>query len=92
MKIAYPVIFTKTNDDKDTYLAYIPDLDGATQGYGLEGAIHMARDYIECMLYDKDENELPKPSNINEINPKDGVFEGESIVSMVEIVKKEKKR
>ncbi len=85
MKVAYPVIFTKTNDDKDTYLAYIPDMDGATQGYGLEGAIHMARDYIECMLYDKPQNDYPKPSNINNIDPKDGIFEGESIVSMVEI-------
>lgn len=86
MKVAYPVIFTKTNDDKDTYLAYIPDLDGATEGYGLEDAIHMARDYIECMLYDKSEKDYPKPSNINDINPKDGVFDGVSIILMVDIM------
>ncbi len=92
MKVAYPVIFTKTNDYKDTYLAYIPDFDGATEGHGLADAIHMAKDYIECMLYDKAENEYPKPSNINDINPNDGIFEGKSKVLMVDIAQKEKER
>lgn len=31
MVLLYPVIFTATHDKKDTYLVYIPDLDGMTR-------------------------------------------------------------
>ena len=86
MKVAYPVIFTKTNDDRGTYLAYIPDLDGATEGHGLADAIQMARDYIRITLQNKVEKEYPKSSNLDEINIKDGIFEGESVVFMVDNV------
>ena len=87
MRIAYPVIFTQTGDKKDTYLVYIPDMDGATEGYGLPDAIHMARDYIGCMLYDKEENDYPVSTPISDIDPTKGIFNdsGKSIVSIVDI-------
>ena len=87
MIIAYPVIFTRTNDKKDTYLVYIPDLNGMTEGYGLADAIRMARDYIGCMLYNKNEKDYPIPSGLADIDPNSGVFadEGESVVSAVDI-------
>ncbi|MBP5383542.1 MAG: type II toxin-antitoxin system HicB family antitoxin [Lachnospiraceae bacterium] len=87
MTIAYPVIFTQKNDEKDTYLVYIPDMNGVTEGYGLADAIRMARDYIGCMLYDKDEDQYPKPSRLEDIDPTAGVFfdAGKSVVSAVDI-------
>jgi Uncharacterized conserved protein len=87
MTIAYPVIFTQTNDEKDTYLVYIPDMDGATEGYGLADAIHMARDYIGCTLYSKEEKDYPVPSKLTDIDPASGEFHdaGKSIVSAVDI-------
>ena len=42
MVVVYPVIFTATHDKKDTYLIYIPDIDGTTQGHGLSDSIYMA--------------------------------------------------
>ena len=65
MIIKYPVIFTKLNDAKDTYLIEIPDLKGITEGYGLADAIKMARDYIDCYCYDK--NDIPVASALNDI-------------------------
>ena len=87
MTIAYPVIITQTNDEKDTYLVYIPDMDGATEGYGLADAIRMARDYIGCVLYDKEEKDYPKPSELTDIDVSAGEFfdAGQSIVSAVDI-------
>jgi len=87
MTIAYPVIFTKTNDKDDTYLVYIPDMDGATEGYGLTDAIHMARDYIGSMLYNKEYTEYPAPTDISDIDIGSGEFneEGESFVSYVDV-------
>lgn len=87
MRIAYPVIFTQTGDKKDTYLVYIPDMDGSTEGYGLPDAIHMARDYIGCMLYDKEEKDYPKPTSISDVDSTKGIFSdsGESMVSVVDI-------
>ena len=77
MIIAYPVIFTKTGDKKDTYLVYIPDFDGATEGYGIADAIRMARDYIGSSLYLKTEKEYPKASSVYDT--------GESIISIVDV-------
>ena len=87
MTIAYPVIFTKTNDKKDTYLIYIPDLDGATEGHGIADAIRMARDYIGCVLYDKAEDDQPVPSSVMDIDVSESEFcdAGESFVSVVDI-------
>ncbi len=67
MMTAYPVIFTRKRDAKDTYLVYIPDLDGATEGFGFADAINMARDYIGCTLYDKKEEDFPVPSDMQRV-------------------------
>lgn len=81
----YPVIFTKTNDDKDTYLIEIPDIEGMTQGYGLADAIKMARDYIGCYCYDK--TDIPTASAVKDIDISKGEFykDGESEVSLVDV-------
>ena len=60
MVVIYPVIFTATKDEKDTYLVYIPDIDGMTEGYGLFDAIKMARDYMGCTFYEMEYEKLPK--------------------------------
>lgn len=85
MKIAYPVIMTKTSDKKDTYLIEIPDLKGVTEGYGLEDSIEMARDYIGCAVYDKDS--YPSPSAIQSINVGNSEHknEGESFITLVDV-------
>lgn len=86
MTLMYPVIFTATHDDKDTYLVYIPDIDGMTEGYGLEDAYHMARDYMGCTFYDKEDALIPKASSITDIDVSKGTFSnaGESFVSIVD--------
>ena len=59
MTVVYPVIFTQTKDEKDTVLAEIPDIDGATEGYGVLDAIAMAKDYIGNALFNKPDSETP---------------------------------
>ena len=85
MIIKYPVIFTKLNDAKDTYLIEIPDLKGITEGYGLADAIKMARDYIGCYCYDK--NDIPVASDLNDIDISKGEFynDGESEIILVDV-------
>ncbi|MBR1477435.1 MAG: type II toxin-antitoxin system HicB family antitoxin [Lachnospiraceae bacterium] len=87
MVVAYPVLFTRTNDEKDTYLVYIPDIDGATEGYGLSDAIKMARDYIGGALYHKNEEEYPCSGDIKKIKPSSSIFqnEGETFTSIVDV-------
>ena len=87
MRIAYPVIFTRTNDKKDTYLVEIPDIAGITEGYGMPDAIKMARDCIGCKCYDKADKDIPEASSFERIDPRKGEFAdaGESFVSMVDI-------
>ena len=77
MTTVYPVIFTRTDDDKDTYLIEIPDLDGITEGFGLAGSIKMARDLIGCKLYNLEESQYPKATQVNEIDVTKGEFAGE---------------
>ena len=86
MVVIYPVIFTATKDDKDTYLIYIPDINGMTEGYGLEDAYHMARDYMGCSFYDKSNDSLPEPSKLSEIDVSQGEFAdaGDSFVTLVD--------
>ena len=85
MTMVYPVIITQTNDEKNTCLVEIPDLNGMTEGYGMADAIRMSRDYIGCSLYDKAENEYPKASA--SFDPAKGRFAdaGKSIVTLVDI-------
>ena len=87
MIIQYPVIFTKINDEKDTYLIEIPDLKGITEGYGLADAMKMAKDYIKCHCFDKAYKDLPKQSSIEEIDISKGVFskDGNSDISIVDV-------
>lgn len=79
MVLLYPVIFTATHDKKDTYLVYIPDLDGMTEGRGLKDSFRMARDYMGCTLYQKKDELIPKARTLSEAK-----------VSMSPFYKKEK--
>ena len=46
MKKVYPVIFTQLNDEKNTVLIEVPDLEILTEGFGMADAMDMARDAI----------------------------------------------
>lgn len=85
--IIYPVIFTATHDAKDTYLVQIPDFNGMTEGYGLEDAYAMARDYIGLACLNKADNEIPAASKLSNIKVEQGEFakEGESFVTLVDL-------
>ena len=89
MKSVYPVIFTRTNDEKDTVLVEVPDLEILTEGFGMADAIGMARDAIGLKgITKEDKGEvLKEPSRIGEVSVDKGTFaeHGESIVSMVDI-------
>ena len=86
MVVIYPVIFTATHDAKDTYIAYIPDIDGITEGYGLEDAYKMARDYIGSTFYNKADEAIPIPSSITDVDVSKGIYEDgdEPFVSLVD--------
>ena len=87
MVVIYPVIFTATHDQNDTYLIYIPDIDGMTEGFGLSNAYHMARDYMGGMLYEKEDADIPKASEISDIKVSSSPFfdSGDSFVSFVDL-------
>lgn len=87
MIAVYPVILTRTHDDNDTYLIEIPDLNGMTEGHGLANAIHMARDFIGCYCYDKENADIPASSSLNEIDVSKGVFfeDGDSDITLVDV-------
>ena len=86
MKNIYPVIFTQT---EDVILIEVPDLEILTQGIDIVGAIEMARDAIgsKGIVIEDDGDEIPVPSDINEIDLKNSTFsnDGESTISLVEI-------
>ncbi len=89
MKYAYPVIFTRTEDEKDTILIEVPDLEIMTEGFGVADAIEMARDAIGLSgitLEDMSEP-IPLPRDINEIDLKKSEFASaeKSYVSLVTI-------
>ena len=85
MTMVYPVIITQTNDEKNTCLVEIPDLNGMTEGYGMADAIKMARDYIGGCLYDKKENEYPEASSNLDLTKGRFADAGKSIVTLVDI-------
>ena len=87
MTVIYPVIFTATHDKKDTYLVYIPDMDGMTEGHGLEDAYHMARDYMGCTLWNMADEDLPKASEMSKISVSNSVFaeQGDSFVTLMDL-------
>ena len=89
MKYAYPVIFTRTEDKKDTILIEVPDLEIMTEGFGVADAIEMARDAIGLSgitLEDMSEP-IPLPRDINEIDLKKSEFASaeKSYVSLVDV-------
>lgn len=86
MKGVYPVLFTQCDNG---VLVEVPDFDILTEGKDINDAIEMARDAIEvkCVsMEDADEN-IPKPSNMKDIDIKTGIFsnEGNTFVSLVDI-------
>ena len=93
MKAIYPVIFTQT---EDAVLIEVPDLRILTEGKDMADAIYMARDAIElmCVTMEDDNEEIPTPSDIKDIDVKKGTFaeEGNSIISIVAIDSSEYRR
>lgn len=72
MKVIYPVCIFQT---KEEYMAFVPDLNtNNTCGKTLEEALYMAQDliatYILEDLDDVSKNEIPKQSNIEDIDIK----------------------
>ena len=89
MMLVYPAVFTRTDDERNTYVVQIPDIQGFTEGYGLADAIDMARDYIGCYCYDKADDNIPSPSSLQDIDLKKCDLSEEelkkSFVSMVDL-------
>jgi hypothetical protein len=87
MTIVFPVIFSKTNDEKNTVLVEIPDLDGMTEGFGIPDAIKMARDYIGGFCYELDDKDIPTPTYIGDIDLSKSEFAkgNDSFVSLVDL-------
>lgn len=93
MKVVYPVIFT----DVDTnILIEVPDLEIYTEANDakkkkgtLADAVMMARDAIGlCCISREDHGEdIPAPTNINDINMKESAFyaEDKTFVSVVDV-------
>ena len=91
MKAIYPVIFTQT---EDAVLIEVPDLRILTEGKDMADAIYMARDELMCVTMEDDNEEIPTPSDIKDIDVKKGTFaeEGNSIISIVDIDSSEYRR
>lgn len=89
MKSVYPVIFTRTRDEKDTVLIEIPDLEILTEGYGIANAIEMARDAIGLDGITREDlgQEIPAPRDIHDIDIEHAAFtgEGENYISLVDV-------
>lgn len=89
MKQVYPVIFTKLNDEKNTILIEVPDLEILTEGFGMANAVEMARDAIglKGIFYEDKGEELPQPRILEEVDVSKGTFadEGVGFLSLVDI-------
>lgn len=89
MKSVYPVIFTMTNDEKNTVLIEVPDLEIVSEGYGMADAIYMARDAIGLHGITQEDLGLAieEPSDIKNIDLSKSTFAGvgESCISLVDI-------
>ena len=89
MERVYPVIFTRTKDEKDTVLIEVPDLGILTEGYGMADAIYMARDAIGLHGITKEDMgvSIAEASDIKEIDLSKAEFadSGESCISLVDI-------
>ena len=91
MKTVYPVLFTKTDTD---VLVEVPDLEILTQGKDMCNAVKMARDAIEltCVSIEDDGKEIPKPSEMLDVNSGKFSDDGVTIVSFVDIDSSEYRR
>ena len=79
-KYIYPALFTP--EDNGSYSVNFPDIDGCfTCGDNLEDALFMANDALSLVLMDLEDRkeEIPEPSNINELKTS-----GNSFVSLVQ--------
>ena len=89
MKQVYPVIFTKIQDEKNTILIEVPDLEILTEGFGIVNAIDMARDAIgvKGIYYDDQGKELPNPRELKDIDISKGTFygDGEGTVTLIDV-------
>lgn len=89
MKNVYPVIFTPLNDEKNTVLVEVPDMNILTEGYGMPDAIYMARDAIglKGINMEDEGKDIPAPSELSVIDTSEGTFaeDGKGYVSLVDI-------
>ncbi len=89
MKSVYPVIFTPLNDEKDTILIEVPDLEILSEGFGMANAMEMARDAIglKGICREDEGRKLPEPSMMDEIDVTKGTFaeEGKSFLSLIDV-------
>lgn len=89
MKYAYPVIFTRTEDEKDTILIEVPDLEIMTEGFGIADSIEMARDAIGLSGITLEDMGRPiqKPSDMRKIDLKKSEFASaeKSFISLVDV-------
>lgn len=73
-KYIYPAIFKK---EGTFYTVRFPNLDGCyTQGDSLQDAYEMAADVLCLTLYqlEEEKSEIPAPSEMSEVNAKEGEF------------------
>ena len=90
MLLTYPVIFTETNDNKETVLIEVPDIENAlSEGFGMRDAIFVAKELIYEMVRDmiEDGEEIPEASNPDDIDLEEGHFfdAGESTIMDVTV-------
>lgn len=89
MKYAYPVIFTRTEDEKDTILIEVPDLEIMTEGFGIADSIEMARDAIGLSGITLEDMGRPiqQPSDMRKIDLKKSEFASaeKSFISLVDV-------
>ncbi len=89
MKRAYVTFLTPTNDEKDTYLVEVPDMEILTEGYGLEDAIYMARDAIglKGIFLEDEKRAIPEASSLTELSNYESTYQdvGEQIATYVDV-------
>lgn len=74
-RYVYPAVFT--SEEEGGYSVSFPDLEGCyTCGDNLQDAIFMAGDALALALSDYEEEgaEKPKPSKLEDMEPRDGEF------------------
>ena len=89
MKQVYPVIFTPLNDEKNTVLIEIPDMEILSEGFGMANAVEMARDAVglKGIWYEDKGMDIPEPSALDAIDVSKGTFaeDAAGYVSLVDI-------